>query len=232
MGLPVEEATLAFGDVAFVGRGEGGNPLAVGLEHKKLPDLVQSLGNDRLAGHQLPGMLATYDRCYLVIEGEWDTDPGGRIVVPSKWKRGAGSPLKGAPPAITLMQRVMTLETRGGLRVHWSASQKASVRYICALYRFWTDRALDSHRSHLAIHAPDFDNSLLTPVSDFRRVVAQIPNVGFKTSAAVEQVFGGSLRRMMFATEEEWAAITTVDDKGKPRRIGAARAKKILEALK
>lgn len=236
-GLPVQETTLPFGDVAFMGRGVGGTDIFCGIEHKRLSDLVQSLNDDRLCGYQLIGnednpygLIGTYDRAYLVVEGEWDTDGSGRVVVPGKFRR-APQPLKGAPPASVLEQRVINLETRAGLRVLWSPDQKRTVRWLAALYRYWTDKDLDQHKSHLAIHAPDLDSSLLRPVSDFQRVVAQIPGVGLKRSAAVDTAFDGSFRRMMLATESEWAEITTEDGKGKSRRIGTATAKKIMEAL-
>jgi ERCC4-type nuclease len=225
-GLPVEVTTLDFGDVMFLGRGEQGAQLMVGVEHKKLPDLVQSLGDDRLAGYQLPGLIDTYDRPYLLIEGEWDADNSGRVVAASK-VRGMSRPVKGAPPAIELLKRVLTLETRGGLRIYWSPNQRATVRYLTALYRFWTDKDLDHHKSHLAIHAPDLDASIKNPVSDFQRVVAMVPGIGFQTSVAVDKTFGSSFRRMMLATETDWAAIEV-----NGRKLGKNKAKKIMEALK
>jgi ERCC4-type nuclease len=237
-GLPVELTRLEFGDVCFLGRGEGGAPLMIGLEHKRISDLVQSLNTDRLAGHQLPGLITAYERAYLVIEGDWSVDERGRVVVPSKW-RGQQQPLKGAPPASVLEQRVMTLETRGGLRVRWTRSQKETVRYVSALYRFWSDRDLDDHRSHLAVHAPDLDSALRVPISDFRKGLMMLaPGVGMALSKSIEQrVYDerkgeGSWRRLMLLTEAEIADIVSADSKGKPRRIGPARAKRILEALR
>ena len=204
-GLPVESTTLVFGDVAFLGRGEQGTGVWVGVEHKKLSDFVQSLMSGRLAGHQLTGMLATYDRNYLVIEGEWGVDKAGRVVVPSKFK-GRTTPLKGAPAASVLEQRVLTLETRAGLRVRWTRTQHETVRYLSALYRFWTDRDLDEHRSHLAVYAPDLDRALLVPVSDERRVYAAIPALGYTRSRAVEQHFP-SVWAAANALEPEWAEV-------------------------
>lgn len=230
-GLPVEETILEFGDVAFLGRGEHGADLMIGIEHKKLADLVQSLQSDRLAGHQLPGMLDTYQRPYLLIEGEWDHDAAGRVVVPKF--RGRAFPLKGAPPAVELLKRVLTLETRGGLRVHWSVNQKATVRYISALYRFWTDKDLDQHKSHLAIHSPDLDRALRTPVSDFRvGLVGFCRGVGFAMSKAIEDVCNGKLEALMAMTAEEIAEIKVAHGSGESRRIGLSRARKIKESLK
>lgn len=218
-GLPVEETTLLFGDIAFVGRGEGGTTITVGLEHKKLGDLVNSLDTDRLVGHQLPGMLRTYERGYLVIEGDWDTDDSGRIVVPSKFKH-LKTPLKGAPPASVLLQRVWTLEHRGGLRVFWAKTQKETIRYVCSLYRAWTDRDLDQHRSHLAMHAPDLDKALLQPVSLKRQIAAQLPGVGYTKSEAVDRHFP-TITAMINAPEEDWMLIDG---------IGKTLARRIVQA--
>jgi len=238
MGLPVEETMLDYGDLAFLGRGENGKKVFVGIEHKKLPDLVQSLTNDRLAGHQLPGMLGMFDRCWLIVEGEWDHDPEGRVTMFKAKRKRSSKRLRGSPLAVALEQRLLTLEIRGGLHVRCCPTQHDTVRFLCGLYRFWTDKDLDEHKSHLAIHAPDLDRGLLIPMSDFRRVIAQIPCIGLRTSAAVEKYFWdadkneGSFRRMMLATEAEWAEIETINEKTlKPRRIGASRAKQITEAL-
>lgn len=228
-GLPVKETTLEYGDLAFMGRGVGGADVFVGIEHKKVGDLVQSLGNDRLAGHQLPGLVDAYDRAWLVIEGEWQHDPQGRVTV---WGgRGKRRLVRGAPPAIELEKRIICLETRGGIRVRHTNTKRDSLRFIIALYRFWTDKDLDEHKSHLAIHAPDLDNTLALPVSDFRRVVAQIPGIGYKTSRSVEHHFEGSFRRMMLATAAEWAEITTTHG-GKERRLGPAKATAITDFLR
>lgn len=230
MGLPVEETTLEYGDLAFMGRGEKETPVFIGVEHKKLPDLVQSLGTGRLQDTQLRGMLASYDRMWLLIEGDWQHDAKGRV---SMFKgRGERRPLRGAPPAIELEKQILNLSLRGGFHVRHCPTRRDSVRFLCALYRYWTDKALDEHKSHLAIHNPDLDRKgLAIPISDFRRIAAAIPGIGYSTSSAVERHFEGSFRRMMQAPLDEWSEITTYDDHGKERRIGTSRAKKIMEAL-
>ena len=218
-GVPVEEQYLDFGDLAFMGRGVQGAPLFLGIEHKKLPDLVQSLASDRLL-FQLTGtpehpggMFGMYDRQYLIIEGEWDHDVNGRIVTASKLRR-AVTPLKGAPPAAVLEQRILTLETRAGLRVRWTRSQKETIRYVSALYRFWTDRDLDEHRSHLAIHAPDFDRSLVVPHSRQRLFAAMLPGVGYHKSEAVAKQFSSlSIEDMAALPASEWMKVEGIGKK-------------------
>lgn len=220
-GLPVEEAVLEYGDIAFLGRGEGGADVMVGIEHKKVPDLVGSLNSDRLVGHQLGGMLDTYDRPYLLIEGDWDHDDAGHVTL-FRGLKGRRSIVKGAPLAVELEKRVITLETRGGLRVRWTPSQRATVRYLTALYRFWTDRDLDMHRSHLAIHSPDLDRALKIPISLKRQIAAQLPGIGFERSRAVDQHFR-SVWEMVNAGEEEWRRV---------EGIGPALSRKLVAACR
>jgi hypothetical protein len=224
MGLPVEEITLDFGDIYFEGRGEKGASLSIGIEHKKISDLVQSLTSGRLQGHQLPGMHNTYDRSWLIIEGDWQHDAQGRVTV---WKgKGTRKPLRGAGDAVDLEKRILCLETRGGIRTRICPTRRDTLRFLCALYRFWTDKALDEHRSHLALHAPDLDRGLRIPISDFRAAVAQFPGVGYETSAVMEREFDSDFDRMMFATVEHLAEI-----KIGSKRFGASRAKVLYEFL-
>src|SRR4051812_5465590 len=71
-GLEVVETHLESGDVGFIGRGEGGVPVHIGVEYKTLSDCISSMRTGRLEGHQLLGMRADpplYDFAYLLIEG-------------------------------------------------------------------------------------------------------------------------------------------------------------------
>ena len=143
------------------------------------------------------------------------------------------SVVRGAPQAMVLEQKLLTLEIRGGLHVRQCPTQRDSVRFIQALYRYWTDKSLDEHRTHLAIHAPDADPRLRLPLSDFRRgVQILLPGIGYAASKVVEEYFGGSWRRMMMCSEADWAALEIPDRKGKVKRLGASRAQQIMEALR
>lgn len=228
LGLEVEETTLDFGDVSFVGRGEKGAPVCIGIEHKKVSDLVQSLGNGRLQGHQLPGMLENYDRCWLIVEGDWSENKGGQTTVFAS--KGIRRPLRGAPLAVELEKWLLGLEIRGGLHVVRTPARRDSARFLFALYRWWTDKDLDDHKSHIAVHAPDLDEALRSKKSDQFIALAQWPGIGFKTAAAVEAACDGNIRRLMMWPEEKWAELTTEHD-GKTRRLGAARAKRVMNFL-
>lgn len=229
MGLPVNkgQVTLPFADVAFEGRGDGDEPIQIGVELKRLSDMFGSLRDGRLPGHQLPGLVGPkgfFDLAWLVVEGVWDSDAAGKIVVPKKHSKG-WILAPGGIPVSELEKRVLTLEMCAGLHVRFTNSEHATARFIANLYRWWTDKSLDEHRSHLAIHTA----SAFLPISDFRATVAdRFPGVGIRTSLAVEAHFGGSLQRACNAPAREWAEITTVDKHGKPRRLGTKIAEQIV----
>ena len=230
LGLPVDVTHLDYGDFVFTGRGEGGEKLWIGIEFKKLGEFVGSLRSKRFQGHQLLGLTKDFDRRYLIIEGEFHTDKQGRAAT----FRGKGKPrpLPGAGNAVNLEQEIINIQTRGGCWVKETTSRRNTLRFIQAVYRYWTGKDLDEHRSHMAVYAPDLDKALLLPMSDFRRMVAVLlPGIGLTASKAVEErcsINGQpSLRKMLSLTEKDWAGITTLS-KGKTRRLGEARAKQIV----
>lgn len=205
MGLPAESGDIP-ADLAWEGRGEGGAPVMVGVEFKKLEELVQSLRTQRLQGHQLLKMRENFQFNYLLIEGELHYDKHGRLTK----RTGARSfrPLPGSMSCGELLKRLVVLHLRGGLNVVHSHSRRESLRWIEALYRTWTDTDLDAHKSHIAIYqAPT-----LAPISTFRGFVTRFEGLGIKTSKAVEAHFGGNLRKAVNATKAEWMKVPGVGE--------------------
>ena len=236
MGLPVEVMHLEYGDVAFLGRGEKGAPLYIGIELKKVGELVQSLRSKRLQGHQLLGLTKDFDRRYLLIEGDFHHDNDGRATV----FRGTGKPkpLPGAPNAVALEEEVINIQTRGGCWVRHTTTRRDTLRFILACFRYWTDKDLDQHKSHLAMYAPDLDKGLLTPPSDFRKALTVLlPGIGFTVSKAVEDYVGADkspraqLLRVLSMKDTEWAVLE-IPHRGGSKKLGASRARDIMDALK
>ena len=237
-GLPVDVTHLEFGDVVFGGRGEKGTKLYVGIELKKIGEFVESLRSGRFTGHQLLGLCRDFDRRYLILEGDYHHDSRGRAVV----FRGKGrpQPLRGVTTAVAFEREILNIQTRGGVWVRHTTTRRDTLRVIEAIYRYWTDKSLDEHKSHMAIYAPDFDRGLLTPTSNFRKIVAYIlPGCGLQVSKAVEErcMTNGkpSLRKLLGLDEKQWAEIAskTVGKDGavKLRKLGEARARQIMGTL-
>lgn len=223
-GLDAEITELTFADVAFAGQGTNGVSVDVGIELKNLNDLVGSLRSGRLAGHQLPGLRAAYEFSWLVVEGLWRTNDAG-VVVTYQGKSRGWVPLHGKMRASELEKQVLTLELCGGLHVRYTNSRADTVRFVHNLYRWFTDQRMDQHTSHLAVH----QQPTLVPISATRQALCQWPGLGIKSSKAVADHFGNSLRLAASAPLSEWAGIAVVDEAtGKSRRLGEKVAERIV----
>ena len=225
LGLPVEETTLEFGDVMWEGRGEKGAPVLVGIEFKKLEELVAAIRTERLQGHQLLGMRDTFKFSYLMYEGEILFDKTGQLLERKKGRFGKDRfvPMPGQMTINELTKRVHVLHLCGGLTPVWTFDRTHTLQTILALYRTYTDKDLDKHKSHIAAYeAPP-----IRPINGLRRTLKTFPEIGMKASLAAQLKFG-TLRDATNATVEDWATLEVLDDKGKVRRLGTSVAEKIV----
>jgi ERCC4-type nuclease len=206
MGLPAEKIVQPYGDVAFEGRGDGGKSVMVGIELKTVGDLIGSLRTNRI-NDQVRGLVETYDHRWLVIEGEWRVEPKTGLVM-TQGRGGTWKPAHGKMTIGELENRITTLEMMGGLRVRRTPTRKDTLHFLAALYRWWTDKTLEGHASHLTVYQP----SLIVPVSQFRATVMTLPSIGRKTSKLVEQHFQ-TLRRAFSARGPEWTMIDGIGPK-------------------
>jgi ERCC4-type nuclease len=223
LGVRVREKLLDSADVMFVGRGNGGEPLTIGVEYKKVGDYISSM-KGRMQGEQLPKMLKTFDRRYLFIEGDFEHDAQGRLL------RRAGRAFwkihPGAPPAIELLKRLFVMELCGGIYTVWTRNQRQTCLWLLALYRTWTDKDLDKHKSHLALYAPDLDPRLGEDIPWFRDACGRLPGISYERSKAFEDTFEGSMENLMNASIADIANVTT-----NGRKLGHSAAERIYREL-
>lgn len=216
MGLPAEQGDIP-ADIAFEGRGEQGALVMIGIEFKRLGELVNALRTQRLQGHQLLKMREHFQFCYLLIEGELHYDSQGRLQ-----RRSGRREFKLLPGGIAiaeLLKRLLVLHLRGGFNVFWARTSQDTLRWIEALYRVWTDCDLDRHKSHIAIYQPPS----LVPISEFRGFFSRIDGLGIRKTLAVEKYFGGSIRKAVNAPKSEWMRV---------EGIGSALAAHIEQVMK
>lgn len=218
----VEETSLDFGDVAFTGRGPKDTPLDIGIEFKTIGDIAQCCRDGRFSGHQLPGMRKTYVHSWLMIEGTWRHDDAGFITTYQGPRRGWRS-LPGKMRASEFEKHILTFELCGGVHVRYTNTRADSVRAISDLYRWFTDKPMDAHSSHLAIHTP----AAIGAVSDFRKAVMAWPGIGLKTSKAVEEAYSGSVKKAASTDAYYWAQIETDG-----RRFGRPAAERLVKFLR
>lgn len=228
-GLPVRSLRMPYGDLAWVGRGLKGCQVSVGVEFKRLQELVGSLRTERLQGRQMIGMRDEFDYSYLLMEGELLYDTQGTLLKRVIYRgRETLESLPGQMTISELLMRLNVLHLCGGLTPILSPSREDTLQLISALYRTWTDKDLDQHRSHIAMYnAPP-----LVPISQQRMTLKTLPRIGMRASKAVADHFGNNLGRAFAASVEEWAGIEVIGDNGKPRKLGKAVAREIVAFIK
>jgi ERCC4-type nuclease len=211
-GVPAELTRLVFADCAFVGRGVQDEPVTIGIELKETRDLLSSLHSGRFQGHQLPGLLSTYDRVWLLTEGIWRAGPGGALeTLQGSWrqqKTGRRAVLVNDVESWLLSQII-----RGGIH-HWHSSTRCdSVRFLSVLYHWWCSKSLDQHRGHQTIYYAPPDRATFIEPSLFQRIAGCLPGVGWDRSIALDQHFQGSLRGLLSATAEDLLAVDGIGPK-------------------
>jgi ERCC4-type nuclease len=228
MGVRVEHTRLEYGDVAFHGNGPGGSPVFVGVEVKTVSDVLQCIGDGRFSGHQLPGLVQTYDQVWLLVEGSYRADQRSGLLQVFKAHRNGG---RFWADAITgrssramyreLDSWLLTMEIKCGVRFRRAHDRDETARILANLYNWWTSKEWDEHRSHLQLHTTTPDAAMLRKPSLLRMVAAQLPGVGWGKSQTIEKSFG-SIREMVQADEKRWAKIDG---------IGKVMAKRLVEAV-
>jgi len=220
--LPATLARLQFGDVAFAGLGPGGDSVKCGIEIKSIREMVDDLTNPRFSGHQLPGLLNTYDYSWLLVEGAARANPyNGRLEVPRarNWvtvKLGSGY-----IPYSVLWAHLHTLSIKTGLPIIRTYLRTETYAQIKTLYRWW-EKGWEAHMSHDRTYKrPVRYVADMGPASLVRRMAAELPGIGQVRSAVVDAAFP-SVFHMVSAPVEEWAAI---------EGIGKDTAKKVVAEL-
>lgn len=206
-GAPVELASMTYGDVYFLGLGEHGEPIPVGVERKRLSDLLASLMSGRLNGHQLPGLLNTYKFSWLLVEGQYKVDDDGVLLVPRK---GGWAPMSHGRQrfmAASLESWLLTVSLRGGIRIMHTRNDEHTARWLHALYQWWS-KPWEKHTGHLALDEaiPERDAMILTGTTLVQKVAAQLPGVGYTRARAVSKAFP-TILSMACAPVQQWRAI-------------------------
>ena len=226
--------TLEFGDAAWVGSGPEDLPVLIGAEIKRLEDVLQCIGNGRFIGHQLPGLVNSFNSAYLIVEGVWRRDRDGIMVTPRR--RGDGTSYW---VPVTLGRRnfmtrdfegwLTTVEQFGRIKVRRSENRRGTVATVLDLYHWWTEKEYNRHRSLCAFdNSQDREAPMLKP-GLVRRVAAQLPGVGWERSHHVAQAFP-SVHALANASEKDWAGIKWQTG-GRNQGIGMGIARKVVAAI-
>jgi len=226
--------TLPFGDACWYGTGPAGVRVRVGVECKRVGDLLACLRDCRFSGFQLPGMLLAYEYTYLLVEGvvrphpksgylqEWHAYKNGEY---GKWRTVA---LGGTSYCMysAWEQHLETLRRKTPLRVVHTTSPRHTAQTLLVLYKWWTDgKGWDQHRSHEGVHVLPDPHVRVLALPTYRRTVLkvaqQLPGVRDVLAERVAAQFA-TVAEMVQAKAQTWAMVDG---------IGPVKAAAIVAAL-
>jgi len=176
---------LDFADFAFLGYGVGGSSWMVGVERKVITDALTSMMNNRLSGHQLPGMLESYNRSYLIIEGIWRKRPGDELLEQYKGGRWRLIKLgKQTFPSGFLVGHILTIQEMLGIHVIFTSTPMETACWVSKMHKWWNNKQYDEHISHLKPQTPE--RAHLTNFSNVHKFCEfVVPGVGFNKAKSV-----------------------------------------------
>lgn len=219
LGCPVDSTPLQFADCAFVGKGPNG-PVSVGMELKRLEDILACITSGRFSGHQLPGLVQHFDEIYLVIEGIYRPNPKDGVLETRHGKEWRPVNLGNRAWMYRDLEAYLTtVEVRGGVRLRRTSDRQETARVVAQIYRWW-DTDFEDHTSHLAINRSR-DVALFTKPSLRYLVAASLPGLGHMRAGCAAGHFK-TVQEMVLADEKEWASIPG---------IGKGTAQKIVEGM-
>lgn len=201
------ESYLHSGDIAFAGNGPNGD-LMVGVEVKKVADLVSSIETGRLADTQMPRMRDDYQQKYILIIGQWGCNEDGELTV---LREGRMKRFRRHPKLHYVRVAAFILEAQiAGFHVHTAGSCAEAAHWVKIVAHWW-DKPWDKHR---ALHKFDESGTALMPhpdaMTDFlARVAKALPNVGYERAMAVGAAMGGA-EDFSTWTLEQWQRVPGV----------------------
>lgn len=224
-GVPVREKMLRFADFKFAS-GPGYAPgthdldddgyVVVGIERKKTDELLGAVHDSRFRRKQVQGLLTSYPgHAWLLHEGVYEPDKQGillrgRVFTSKNRTRMAVLHEAGFTRERHLYENFAkfqhTMHVKARLLSGRTISPEDTVAWLASLYR-WYQKKYKDHKSAYVVDETKPDAVLLTKDSYQRRVLAQLPGVGWGRSKFVEQymkVEGLTLSEMLAASSRTW----------------------------
>lgn len=244
-----DEGNLSAGDFSFFGNGEAGL-VSIGIERKRISDLVSSIRSKRLSGFQLNELGREYDWAYLVVEGEYRCGKLGDLEE-HRWNgnrmdwRSMRLLYREVDNYLTTIDHKAGTNSGNHIRIRRTCSPSETVAAVVDLYKWW-QKGWNQHNSHEEIYDEYIPAMNATKGRYTRRVAgiaekiaAQLPGVGnmawdigkYFTSRYPEY----PVSAMSSAPVVEWADIDITvhgKDGDKKQKLGMKRAEKIWKALR
>jgi len=205
----IELTHLEYGDIMFAGHHADGD-VVIGIERKRIGDLINSMCSGRLGGHQLIGMLNSYHYCYLVVEGVFRANPQSGIL--EVWRKSGWQEYTAGKRrfmARDIWCFLNTIEIICGVKCWYCARETDTVQWVLALAHWWM-KEYGEHKSHLQ---PNMSGRVqLSKHSVVRRVAGQLDGIGWEKAKAIGEKYE-TVEKLVSAGEKELMEIEGIGEK-------------------
>lgn len=209
-GVQIKSTTLEFADFAFNGKGPHGK-CRVGIERKRLQDLINSMRTGRLSGHQLPGLLESYDYIWLLVEGIFRGNPETGILEEAKYKSWRPVSIGKTRFMLAEVENFLTsIAVQTPVKIKTCDTIHSTALAILNMYSWW-NKDWRAHKSCKVIYDPFPARALMLKPSIVQKVANQLPGVGWEKSGAVDTYFD-SVFDMCTATPQDWQRLPGIGD--------------------
>jgi ERCC4-type nuclease len=183
--VPAELADLAYGDCCFEGKWLGRN-ISIGVERKRLHDMLHCIDDARYSAHQLPGMNMLYEKSILIVEGAWKPHEDGTLM--EGFPNGSWGPCRyrSRPVLYAKLRRYLLSVSLSGVTVTFSRNLLQTAIDVCEMYHYFQK---DKHTALLQTQKLNLP-SLNGKPSLTKRWAAEIDDIGVELSDRAEQLFG------------------------------------------
>lgn len=205
IGVPCDDYPLSvmpFGDACFSGNGPDG-PISVGIERKKLADLLQCIDDSRLSAHQMVGMRDTFQKCYLMIEGVFKPHENGTLMAGYENGKLSWAPFSYRSQRVmySKLRRYLFSVSHAGFDVIFTRDIFQSCYDVVEAYHYW-QKDYKKHTSMLELQKFAIPTLKGKPPL-VRRWAFDIESVGIKHSEEAEKYFRTPIA-LATADEAQW----------------------------
>lgn len=197
-----QEMMLDFGDIAFWGNGPDNEPWYIGIEYKKVDDMVASIHSGRLTGTQLPGMIRLYDICFIIVEGitYMNRQTGGFMKKMGKYSTPLRMHYNGFHNALTSVETYSALAGKPCI-VRQTIGIEETVELIRATYSWfqkpWESHSLISRPDQSKLQHVSYDLEVVKveshdaeyPTYWLRKAVFQLDRVGWEVAGKIAEKY-------------------------------------------
>jgi len=206
---------IPFGDFIFEGVWTEGKKVKVCGDRKKFPDLVQCIGDNRHLEQVRAAREVGFDFVYVVLEGTWKSVDG------EAYSRGRSLRIS----SNRILSYLQQLRYYAGVQVFETKTKQETVDTVLSLETMFQTPPED-HSSLLGFHElPEPVVGLGQRPGILRRLVKELPGIGWELSARVETKaieLGAEPIDVMQWTKKEWEEV---------EGIGRGLSSQITEAL-